>query len=190
MKTKVIIIVLLTLLIIFNITGCNTLSDEELEVIDFIKDFYNTQYKSYSEFELCDFEPYLDMNKIQNQNKVIAYKRMIIEHQHLDEMKYCYIDRGINPITYEVNDIKVDGDYASINIDIGLTKGKYYPEFIYEGENKFVMKKIDDNWKIVNHSYEGMIYFEKSDREILPLIDEAKIKKLIDYEYGKSPFSS
>lgn len=187
MKIRKLILLMLITLITVSLTGCSTYSRGEMEIIDLIKGFYATQYEAYSNFEYFDIESYLDMDKIQNQNKVIALKKLIIEHKHMDDMKYCYIDKGINPIDYDINEVKINGDYASIDVILDLKEGKYYPEFVSEGENKFVLKRTGDDWKIVNHSYDGLIYFEKSDRELMPDIDEERVKRIVDNEYGRSP---
>ena len=44
-------------------------------------------------------------------------------------------------------------------------------------------------WKIVNHDYAGFINFEKSHKTLQPDEDEEKIKRIIDNEYGESPFN-
>lgn len=188
MKYKMIILII-SLVILLSLVGCENYSIEEKELIDFIKSFYSVQYEAYSNFEYFDIEPYLDMNKIQNQNKIIALKRLIIEHKHMENMKYCYIDRNINPINFQIKKINVNGNFASINLEIELEKGRYYPEFISGGENNFVLKRIDNSWKIINHDYEGMIYFEKSYTKLLTDVDEEKIKRIIDNEFGESPLS-
>ena len=86
--------------------------------------------------------------------------------------------------------VRINGDYAAIDVDIELMKDRHYPVFITEGENRFALKMEEGNWKIVNHGYNVLESFETSFRELLPDLDEEKIKRIIDNEYGKSPFSS
>lgn len=69
-----------------------------------------------------------------------------------------------------------------------LEEGKYYPDFVSDGENSFVLKKMNGDWKIVNHDYASFINFEKSHKTLQPDEDEEKIKRIIDNEYGESPF--
>ena len=180
----IIIIVLLTL------TGCGTYSKEELALLDFIQEFYETQYEAYSKLEYIDIEPYLDMEIIQNKNKVIALKKLIIQRAHMDDMKYGYVDRVKRKIEYYIEDIDISGESASINIYIEFKENRNYPEFIYSGENRFFLKKLNNKWKIVNHDYDGLHHFEITKKELLPELDEGRIKRVIDNEFGKSPFSS
>ena len=188
MKNKMILLIIF-LFILGYLVGCDNYSMEEKEVIDIIKSFYSVQYEAYSSFTYCDVEPFLDMNKIQNKNKVIALKRLIIENKYLEDMKYCYIDKNIYPINFIIKKININGDFAQIDLELELEEERYYPEFISSGENLFVLKKMNGDWKIVNHDYAGFINFEKSCKTLQPDENEEKIKRIIDNEYGESPFN-
>ena len=178
-------------LIIFAIplTGCELYSKEERELIQFVEEFYDAQYKAYANLEYINIENYLDMSKIQNKNKVTALKKIIIQRKYMDEMKYCYIHKNKYPVDIDILNVRINGDYALVDLDIELMKDRHYPVFITEGDNRFTLKN-DDGWKIVSHGYEGMETFETSFKELLPEIDVEKIKRVIDNEYGESPFSS
>lgn len=187
MKNKLILLIII-LFVIGCFAGCNKYSMEEKEVMDIIKSFYSAQYEAYSNFAYRDIEPFLDMNKIQNKNKVIALKRLIIENKYLEDMKYCYINKNIYPINFIVKKININGDFAQVDLELELEEGKYYPDFVSDGENSFVLKKMNGDWKIVNHDYASFINFEKSHKTLQPDEDEEKIKRIIDNEYGESPF--
>ncbi len=183
------IFVLTLIFAVVPLISCEFYSKDEKELIQFVEDFYDIQYDAYTELEYIDIEDYLDMSRIQNKNKVIALKKVIIQRRHMDEMKYCYIHKTKYPVEMDILDVNINGDYASFDIDVELMKDRHYPVFISEGENRFVLKKQDGNWKIVNHDYEGLELFETSYRELLPENDEERIKRIIDNEYGESPFS-
>ncbi len=170
------------------LVSCQFYSKDERELIQFIEGFYDIQYSAYSSLEYINIENYLDMTRVQNKNKVTALKKIIIERKHMDDMKYCYIHKNKYPVEMKVENIRINGDYAVVDIGIELMKDRHYPVFITEGENRFTLKK-EDGWRIVSHGYEGMEAFETSFRELLPKIDEEKLKRIIDNEYGESPFS-
>lgn len=128
------------------------------------------------------------MTKIQNQNKVIALKKLIIQRKHMEDMEYRYINKRKYPIEKIVKDVNINGEYASLKIELELEKNLDYPVFISNGLNCFVLKMEDNQWKIVYHDYEAMDLFECSTKELLPEIDEARIRKAIDNEYV-SPLS-
>lgn len=175
---------------IIPITGCESYSKEEQALLGFIEEFYETQYDAYTGLEYIDIEPYLDMDKVQNKNKVTALKKIIIQRKHMEDMKYCYIDKVKHTVDINTVDVNINDNYASVKLIIDLEDNKQYPEFISGGDNSFVLKMVDEGWKIVNHDYKGFNKFEISYKNLLPDIDEEKIKKIIDNEYGESPLSS
>lgn len=186
---KRILFVLTLIIAVVPLVSCEFYSKDEKELIQFVEDFYEVQYDAYTELEYMDIEDYLDMSRIQNRNKVIALKKLIIQRKHMDEMKYCYIHKKKYPVEMDILNVNINGDYASLDIDVELIKDRHYPVFISEGENIFALKKMDGNWKIVNHDYDGLEFFETSYRDLLPENDEERIKRIIDNEYGESPFS-
>lgn len=187
MKKKIFVLSLIMTLV--PLISCQFYSKDEKELIDFIEGFYDIQYDAYTSLEyINDIEDYLDVSRVQNKNKITALKKLIVERKHMDDMKYCYIHTNKYPVEMEVENIRINGDYAVVDISIELMKDRHYPIFITEGENRFTLKK-EDGWKIVSHGYEGMESFETSFRELLPEIDEEKLKRIIDNEYGESPFS-
>lgn len=188
MKKKIFMLSLI--IIAIPLTGCEFYSKDKRDLIQFIEGFYDIQYDAYADLEYIDIEHYLDMSRIQNKNKVTALKKIIIQRKHMDDMKYCYIHKNKYPVDMDILNVRINGDYAAIDVDIELMKDRHYPVFITEGENRFALKLEEGNWKIVNHGYNGLESFETSFRELLPDLDEEKIKRIIDNEYGKSPFSS
>jgi hypothetical protein len=181
---------LLIIVIISNLhlAGCEVYNREEKELLSFIKNFLDTQYEAYVNLEYIDIEPFLDMSKTQNKNKVIALKKLIIQRKHIDDMKYVLINKSKYPFEIAVDEININGDYASLRVELELERNKDYPEFISRGLNSFALKKEDNKWQIVNHDYEGLMLFETSITRELPEIDEVWIRKAIDNEY-ESPFS-
>lgn len=128
------------------------------------------------------------MSKIQNKNKVIALKKLIIQRRHIDDMEYGYVNKHKYPVEKVVEDININGDYASLKIEFELEKNMDYPMFISKGLNIFLLKMVENKWQIVYHDYEGLILFETSIKKLLPEIDEGRIRRIIDNEYV-SPLS-
>ncbi|WP_250160060.1 hypothetical protein [Caloranaerobacter azorensis] len=74
------------LVMLLLLSACNYQAKSDADAIkNTIKSFYNTQYDAYLEMKYKDITPYLDMSKIQNQNKVIALKRLTIRRKYIDE---------------------------------------------------------------------------------------------------------
>ena len=186
MKTKLLLIILI--ISNLNIVGCEIYNREEKELLLYVNDFFDTQYEAYSSLRYIDIEKFLDMSKIQNQNKIVALKKLIIQRKHIEDMDYTYINKRKYPIGKEVKDVNINGQYASLKIELDLERNLDYPVFISKGLNSFVLKMEENQWKIVYHDYEGMNLFEGSTKELLPEIDEARIRKAIDNEYV-SPLS-
>ncbi|WFA10293.1 hypothetical protein [Tissierella sp. Yu-01] len=186
MKTRLILIII----IISNLylTGCNEYSKEEKDLLDFIENFLNIQYEAYVRLEYIDIESFLDMSTIQNKNKVTALKKIIIQRKHVEDMKYALVNKHKYPFEIIVHDININGEYASLKIDLELEKNKDYPKFISKGLNRFILKIVDNTWEIVYHDYEGLTLFETSNNTLLPDIDEERIRRVIDNEYV-TPFS-
>lgn len=186
MKIRLLLIIIIILNL--NLTGCNEYGRDERYLVNLIEDFLNSQYEAYVNLEYIDIERFLDMSRIQNKNKVIALKKIIIQRKHVEDMKYALVNKHKYPFKIVVNDININGEYASLKIDIELDKNKDYPNFISEGLNCFILQVVDDTWKIVYHDYDGFTLFETSNNELLPDIDEERIRRVIDNEYV-TPFS-
>lgn len=186
MKKKLLLIIII--ITSLNLTGCDIYSREDKALLNFIDDFFDTQYESYLNGKYIDIERFLDMSKIQNKNKKIALKKLIIQRKYIEDMKYGLFNKHKYPIKIIAKDININGNYAALKIEIQLEKNKDYPKFISKGLNSFVLKMEDNTWKIVYHDYEGLILFETSNKELLPEIDEERIRKVIDNEYV-SPLS-
>lgn len=181
MKTKILILIIL--ISSLNLLGCEIYSKEEKELLNHIESFLDTQYEAYVNLEYKDIECFLDMSMIQNKNKVNALKKLIIQRKHIDDMEYAFVNKSKYPFEIIVNDINVNGEYASVKIELKLEGNKNYPDFISDGLNNFVLKMNNNTWQIVCHDYEGLTRFEVSDKKLLPEIDEDRIRRIIDNEY-------
>ncbi|WP_069648851.1 hypothetical protein [Caloranaerobacter ferrireducens] len=148
-----------------------------------IESFYNTQYDAYLEMEYKDITPYLDMTKIQNQNKVIALEALTVRRKYTDEKGYCYVEKRRFPLTFSYKTIDIKSDCAKVILEIKIDRQQVYPPFITYGENIFELKKDGANWKITSHIYPGLNIFEVSTDKKLPELDIEKIKQQIDNEF-------
>ena len=185
-KRLVLIIIIVSSL---QLSGCEIYDREEKKLISFIESFFDTQYEAYVNLDYIDIEPFLDMSRIQNKNKVTALKKLIIQRKHIEEMNYAIVNKNKYPFEIIVKDMNINGEYASVTVELDLDESKDYPRFISKGLNNFVLKMEDGKWEIVNHDYEGLVWFESSITRELPERDEEWIRKAVDNEYGKSPFS-
>ncbi|ADQ07086.1 peptidase M56 BlaR1 [Caldicellulosiruptor hydrothermalis 108] len=159
----------------------------EIEAIkSTIEGFYETQYKAYLQMEYIDITPYLDMSKIQNQNKVIALKELVFRRKYTDEKKYCYVEKRHFPYELHYKNIELDGNKAKVVIDLEIKLKEAYPSFISYGENIFELEKQDGTWKITKHIYDkwALMFYEFSTDQKLPEPDYEQIKKQIDKDFG------
>lgn len=94
---KIVLILLCFILIMPNSIAYANLyflkNSEEDNIKNIIESFYNTQYDAYLQMEYKDITPYLDMTKIQNQNKVIALKNLTARRKYIYQKGYCYIEK-------------------------------------------------------------------------------------------------
>ncbi|GAV25915.1 hypothetical protein ciss_18480, partial [Carboxydothermus islandicus] len=65
------IIIFIIVISILSLSCSINEKDDYALIKETIEKFYDTQYKAYLELEYKDITPFLDMTKIQNQNKVI-----------------------------------------------------------------------------------------------------------------------
>ncbi|EOC99282.1 hypothetical protein [Caldisalinibacter kiritimatiensis] len=176
--------ILKLLLILLLLSSCNYQIKSDVDTIkDTIESFYNTQYDSYLEMKYKDITPYLDMSKIQNRNKVIALKTLAIRRKYIDEKGYGYVEKRRFPLTFNYKSIDIKNDYAKVILEINLDKQQAYPPFISSGENVFELKKYNNNWKIISHSYSGLKVFEVLIDKKLPELDLKTIQKQVDNEF-------
>lgn len=155
---------LLTLLVaLLLLPSCNYQMKSDVVLIkNTIESFYNTQYKSYLEMEYKDITPYLDMTKIQNQNKVVALKALTIRRKYIDEKGYAYVEKKAFPLTFSYKTVDINGESAKVIVKIEIDEHQAYPPFVSYGENTFELNKHEGSWKIVNHAYPGLSNFEIS----------------------------
>ncbi|WP_242844239.1 hypothetical protein [Caloranaerobacter azorensis] len=172
------------LVMLLLLSACNYEAKSDADAIkNTIESFYNTQYDAYLEMKYKDITPYLDMSKIQNQNKVIALKRLTIRRKYIDEKKYCYVEKRRFPLSFKYKSIDIKNNHAKVILEIKIDRQQVYPPFIDSGENVFELKKDGDDWKIISHSYSGLKMFEVSTDKKLPELDLEKLKKQIDDEF-------
>lgn len=140
---KIVLFLLCLILIIPNsIAYANSHKNNEEEIIkNVIESFYNTQYDAYLQMEYKDITPYLDMTKIQNQNKVIALKNLTARRKYIYQKGYCYIEKRRFPLEFNYKAIDINGNQASVILEIKLDGQNAYPPFICGGENI-----IEEGW--------------------------------------------
>ena len=166
------------------LSGCSNKENiEQISIKKTIKAFLDTQYDAYLQMEYKDITPYLDMSKIQNQNKVTALNRLCTRRKYVDKKGYWYVEKRRFPATLNFTNIIQKDNYARVSLEIETVRGEAYPPFIAR-ENVFELEKIDGKWKIVNHEYGSINIFEWSKEELLRQIDLDKFLLLIDKEYN------
>jgi hypothetical protein len=133
--------------------------------------------------EYKDITPYLDMSKIQNQNKVTALNRLCTRRKYVDKKGYWYVEKRRFPATLNFTNIIQKDNYARVSLEIETVRGEAYPPFIAR-ENIFELEKINGKWRIVNHEYGCINIFEWSKEELLRQIDLDEFLLLIDKEYN------
>ncbi|HCD09166.1 MAG TPA: hypothetical protein DEQ01_02130, partial [Thermoanaerobacter sp.] len=142
------------MLVLFTLSGllsaCGyTFKNEEDHVKYTIEKFYNVQYKAYLKMEYIDTTPYLDMTKIQNQNKVIALKELTFRRKYAFEKGYGYVERRRFPLKFNYKNIDINGNRAKVVVELEIDRTKAYPMFICPGDNIFELEKQDGHWKII-----------------------------------------
>ena len=96
-KLAVILFVLINLL-----SGCSYILKDDKDLIkNTIERFYDTQYKAYLKMEYIDITPYLDMSRIQNQNKVTALKELTFRRKYTAEKGYGYVEKRRFPLEFK-----------------------------------------------------------------------------------------
>jgi hypothetical protein len=179
------------MLVLFTLSGllsaCGyTFKNEEDHVKYTIEKFYNVQYKAYLKMEYIDTTPYLDMTKIQNQNKVIALKELTFRRKYAFEKGYGYVERRRFPLKFNYKNIDINGNRAKVVVELEIDRTKAYPMFICPGDNIFELEKQDGHWKIINHTYQGLTQYELWIDKKLPEPDYEKIKRQLDKEFGET----
>ncbi|GAV25403.1 hypothetical protein ciss_13360 [Carboxydothermus islandicus] len=176
-----------SLLFLFMIISQNTSIygySYDIEIKETIEKFYDTQYKAYLELEYKDITPFLDMTKIQNQNKVIALKSLVARRKYIDEKKYGYVEKRRFPVTFNYKKIEVKNNKAEVILVLEIDNQQAYPPFISSGINTFELKKEKGNWKIINHDYMKLEMFEISKTKKLPELNLEEMQKSIDTEFN------
>lgn len=136
--------------------------------------------------EYKDITPYLDMTKIQNQNKVVALKTLTIRRKYIDEKGYGYVEKRTFPLIFNYKIVDIDDDNAKVILEIKIDEKQAYPPFISHGENIFELSKHNDNWKIISHIYPNLNNFEVSTVKKLLELDHKVLKQQIDDEFNKN----
>lgn len=176
---KTLLIIVLTMSFLIFITRER---DPKL-IIGTIESFFDTQYNSYLDMTYYDISKYLDMSKIQNQNKVIALKENVARRKRIEERGYGYIEKNRFPTSFEYESIKIDGQTAIVVFNIQIDGSQAYPFFICSGKQTIVLEKMQNEWKITDHDYESLAQFESSKTIRLPEFDLNKVNEETDDRY-------
>ncbi|WP_039764012.1 amidase domain-containing protein [Caldicellulosiruptor sp. F32] len=185
---KIVLILLCFILIMPNSIAYANLyflkNSEEDNIKNIIESFYNTQYDAYLQMEYKDITPYLDMTKIQNQNKVIALKNLTARRKYIYQKGYCYIEKRRFPLEFNYKAIDINGNQANIILEIKLDAQNAYPPFICGGENIFKLIKMEDGWKITEHDYEDLSFYEISKEKLIREFQPKELAEMIDQEFS------
>lgn len=182
MKKFVSVMLTIMLLAIPNLTiYANSNAEEEIKNI--IESFYDVQYDAYLKMEYKDITPYLDMTQIQNQNKVIALKNLTARRNYIAKKGYAYVENRRFPLTFNYKAIDINDNQAKVIVELKIDFEKAYPPFISPGENVFKLEKEKGIWKIVEHNYEELKYYEGSKEKLLKEPTLSELFNLIDQEF-------
>lgn len=121
-----------------------------LAINDAIEAYYTLLINSFTCGEFAEAVDFLDLSEIQMQN-VVQYlsNKMLyfaVEKEHGVEDSYTWhkplirIDRHV-----------MTGTEAEVDINLRLTnliEGDILPDFVYPGENRFKLRKIEGQWKL------------------------------------------
>lgn len=184
---KIMLVILCLILVIPNyVVFAKSLSSqiiEEENIKNTIESFYNVQYDAYLQMQYKDITPYLDMTKIQNQNKVIALKNLTARRNYIYQKGYCYIEKTRFPLEFNYRGIDIKDNQASVILEIKLDAQNAYPPFICDGENVFKLTKMEGNWKITEHDYNELNFYEISKEKLIKEFQPKELAEMIDREF-------
>ena len=172
------------LVLTFFLIGCSYQTGSDASQIKkTIESLYKAQYDAYLTMEYKDITPYLDMDKVQNQNKVSALKKLTSRLKYMNEKAYGYVEKKRFPVAFNYEDITMNADNATVVLQLELDNKQAYPPFICTGDNVYELKKYNGIWKITSHDYEEIKMYEISIDQKIPELDIEELKKQIDIEF-------
>ena len=154
----------------------------ETNIQNVIEKYYNLSYDSYLELKNPNLSSVLDLNSIQNQNKITSLNETIEKWKYSLEKGYCDVIRERYPIIYNLTEIEIIDNKAIVYINIDGKKNEAYPPFVTFGENRFVLTYNDSNWLISEQQNSDTEIIEQNDK-LLPQKLNETIHDKIDYEY-------
>lgn len=165
--------------------GCNKkilAVTNEINIQNVIEKYYDLSYDSYLDLKSPDMSSILDLNQIQNQNKVISLDETIEKWKYSLQKGYCEVIRERYPITYNFTKIEIVDNKAIVHLAISGNKNEAYPPFITFGENIFVLQHEDSKWLISEQQNSDIEIIEQNNR-LLPRKTADTIHDEVDYEY-------
>lgn len=154
---------------------------------DVVANYYDLSYDIYLSMEMQDMSDVLDMSSIQNQNFVDALEANTIRWEYSIQKGYTVDTRERYPLYYDFAKIDKKDGTVIVSVNISGDDTQAYPPFVVFGENKFVLKQIEDTWLITQHDYNDIHLFEISKTEKYDF-ELDKVRMRVDEEYaGVSP---
>jgi len=149
--------------------------------------YYDLAYDIYLSMEMQDMSDVLDMSSIQNQNFVDALEANTIRWEYSIQKGYTIDTRERYPLYYDFAKIDKKDGTVIVTVDISGDDTQAYPPFVVFGENKFVLKQIENTWLITQHDYNDIHLFEISKTEKYDF-ELDKVRMRVDEEHaGVSP---
>lgn len=147
-----------------------------------IEKYYDLSYDSYLDLKSINLSSVLDLNSIQNQNKITSLNETIEKWKYAVQKGYCDDIRERYPIIYNFIKIEIVDNMAMVFLNIDGDKNEAYPPFVTFGENKFVLKYNDSNWLISEQQNSDIEIIEQNDK-LLPKKLNEKIHEDMDIDY-------
>ena len=135
---------------------------------DTIRRYFDECYDYFIKLEVPDLSDVLDMDVIQNKNKVEIFREVV------DNWKWYSKEKEkpllLEKLEYKLSfkEVVVDGDTAEVNVELSYgengvsyedEEGIYsYPHFLTFGLNHFVLKKKEGRWLIISHDNDSYGY--------------------------------
>lgn len=142
-------------------TNENEFTAEENAIKNKIENYYDMAYDIYLNMEMEDMSSTLDMESIQNQNFIVALDENIHTWEYSIKKGYTVDYRKKHPLYFSFDDIEINDNLATVQANIDGDRKEAYPPFVSFEKNIFRLEKVEGNWLIKEHDYDGIL-FEKS----------------------------
>lgn len=182
----------------------------EVQAMQVITNYYQTMYQAYGQGSVSEewFQNCLDMEQVQNKNKITAMKKLNMNWNYFRTIYPNYqpaasaVALHLETITKKESDsyeavVQIKGgkgvaDYSPEDYLVGLQQGDInqaqseIPPFVSLGQNIFQLKYREDQLLIQKHTYDGQKYFEGLDTVEVPFDPQLYQELLEQKRWGQN----